>query len=116
MIFENENWKLVVTPRFIRKNKELVKKKCVHCGGTGQGDSDDPAFAPGNCFPTPCRWCFGNGYQEELPDIPPPPPMDEKFLAALKKWYQEYQPETEPQNWIEEKDIRGLTRKDSDAV
>ena len=85
MIWNNENWKLVVTPRWIRTNKETEQVKCFSCNGMGweHWDDDLPLL--------PCRKCHSDGTITQPVPIPKPPEMDEKFLAALQEFVNNYE-------------------------
>jgi hypothetical protein len=88
MIFSNEFWKLVITPQYVRKDNTKMKVNCCQCNGSGLIlDPDAVSFlsAQKKCF-----YCWGDGTREVLPNIPPPPEMDQKFLADLREWFQNY--------------------------
>jgi hypothetical protein len=66
-----------------------LKVKCPHCDGRGL--TDDPDDNGGLWYMgMPCTWCHGTGDREVLPQIPPPPEMDPKFLADLREWFINY--------------------------
>ena len=84
MIWENEDWKFVITPRYIRKDKTMIEKLCVHCQGKGEVDD---TF---DWLPVKCKFCFGTGKQKRLKDIPQPPEINTNFLQDLKNWLDNY--------------------------
>jgi hypothetical protein len=95
MEFSNEHWRLIITPRYVRKDNQKVKSKCVHCNGTGvnyeTGEDDHRWHGIGSNGPI-CTWCI-RGEIEVLPNIPPPPEMDKKFVKDLKEWFNNYHKE-----------------------
>jgi len=88
MEWSNEHWQLVVTPRYVRKDNQKVKVTCISCDGHGF-DYDPDSMGSGDKG-RPCIWCMGTGKREVLPEIPPPPEMDQKFLKDLKEWVENY--------------------------
>lgn len=88
MEWSNEHWRLVVTPRYVRKDNQKIKIACVHCKGSGVVDNPDAMGlmdASMKCF-----YCWGDGKIEVLPEIPPPPEMDQKFVSDLREWIKNY--------------------------
>jgi hypothetical protein len=89
MEFENEYWKLVITPRYVRKDSSKIKVDCVNCKGSGLIDNPDAMGLMDHNMK--CFYCWGDGKREVLPEIPPPPEIDHKFLEDLKEWFQNYE-------------------------
>jgi hypothetical protein len=103
MIWSTYNWKLVVTPKWIRTNKETEQVKCFSCNGRGWEDWDE------DIQPLPCRGCHGIGTITRPVLIDAPPEMDEKFLAALKEFIDSY--EDTPIDPIEKEPIKNVMPK-----
>lgn len=78
----------MMAPRWVRKDNQKIKVNCIHCNGTGYNHEDDIGGIGSN--PPKCNWCDSFGKREVLPEIPPPPEMDQKFLDDLKQWIQNY--------------------------
>lgn len=83
MIWSNEYWKLVITPKWVRIDKNTEQVKCHRCNGSGWIDNGDGWDL------LPCRRCQ-DGKIERPTQIPPPPEMDAKFLDDLKNWINNY--------------------------
>lgn len=90
MEFENEHWRLVITPRYVRKDNTKIKVECPSCKGSGI--ITDPDAIGLSSKQKKCFYCWGDGSREILPEIPPPPEMDKNFLEDLKTWYENYKP------------------------
>jgi hypothetical protein len=88
MIFSNEYWELVVIPQYVRKDSSKIKVDCVHCKGSGIVDNPDAMGLMD--IHMKCFYCWGDGKREVLPEIPPPPEIDNKFLEDLKEWFENY--------------------------
>jgi hypothetical protein len=88
MDFENEYWRLVITPRYVRKDNAKIKVDCVHCKGSGLVENPDGMGLMDHLMK--CFFCYGDGKREVLPEIPPPPEMNKKFLEDLKEWFDNY--------------------------
>lgn len=88
IIFENEEWELVVTPRYIlKKAPKKINIKCYHCDGIGSVQPVDVFDYVDNM----CNWCYGRGLLErEEPPKNPAPKIDEKFLKALQNFINDY--------------------------
>ena len=84
IIFENDEWRLVVTPRYIlKKAPKKITIKCYHC------DGQEEAFSYDN--DNLCQWCYGRRLLErEEPPKNPAPKIDEKFLKALQNFINDY--------------------------
>ena len=93
MEVENEHWRLVITPRYVRKDNSKVKVDCFHCKGSGLVDNPDAIGLMD--INMKCFFCHGDGKREILPEIPPPPEMDKKFVEDLKEWFKNYPVEHE---------------------
>lgn len=90
MEFSNEHWRLIITPQYVRKDNQKIKVDCHSCNGQGFEDETDPNYLGFLDRGKPCFFCHGTGKREVLPEIPPPPEMDQQFLDDLKKWFQNY--------------------------
>jgi hypothetical protein len=90
IIFDNDEWKLVVTPRYIlKKAMEKISVKCYHCNGVGSIHLEESYF--GSVDDCVCQWCYGSGLlKRDLPPKNPPPKIDEKFLKALQNFINDY--------------------------
>jgi hypothetical protein len=86
MIWENEHYKFVITPRWVRTSKEeYTEKPCHDCLGSGRTVKDDYMFES-----EICSTCRGVGLLKKLVPIPKPPEMDKDFLEVLDRFVQEY--------------------------
>lgn len=87
MEFSNEYWKLVITPRYVRKDTSKFIADCFNCKGSGIVDNPDPTSL---IHKNMCFHCRGLCKIEVLPEIPHPPEIDHKFLEDLEKWFENY--------------------------
>jgi hypothetical protein len=86
MIFETEHHKLVLRPIWVIKGKHKPLP-CTDCRGTGKVYE---MMSDGlGCKPSICMQCRGTG-ESSLYDVPAPPPIDDKFRAALQEWLNNY--------------------------
>ena len=80
--FGNENWKLVLRPIWIRKNKETVDVPCVSCR-----DLEDCVGL--GCGTGPCNYCNGTGFVKALKVIDSPLPLNDpkysRFFNSLQE-------------------------------
>lgn len=85
MIWEDENYKFVVTPRWILKKRlPDIEVVCYVCNGACRVET------PESWHLEKCERCNGSGKILTRPEYPPTPKMNQKFLDDLKSFIQNY--------------------------
>lgn len=85
--FENDNWKLVIRPVWIRKNDEKVISDCVHCNGRGFSESEELFLIGSN---DRCHFCDGTGKVQQLKQIDPPPDLSDSRYEGFREGLQKF--------------------------